>query len=456
MDEYAGQPRRLPWPLQYPLTTERTTEDDGDHPPSSFVWPEDSDERVPILFSLSLNEYNVLASTIDVGSDIAYGEDALRVTWLWLRNMRIQVPICSLIIDCLENDTDTQQAIASLIINNELVRNAVNQVAGKGAPMLPWEIELPVSQGCDLDKLFAQTTGIIDQMNINNVDFLEILAAATAPARKLAAAISAIPIIETLPIDDAIDWVAKMQAEIVTNYNSQYTSSLRDTYRCDLFCIAQEKADCELSYGDIKTYFNNRLGAALDPANLLMAIVQYTILGTWAGTTVVDIMMLNQISIWEVAGNWMDINLRTLQAVTKISSNYPDSDWETLCENCPPPPGCEGTWPNPITSFYQGDITGRTGDVYSVSLENDPITGYDIVRTSEYGDWSQGEFLLTEVEVIGATPFQLYAERGDGSILYDGQDVNALNAALPGCVRYFQAVKRFDTGSFSLKMTIET
>jgi len=94
MSEYDGPARPLRWPLTNPLVYSRTTEDDADCEASSFVWPEDSDEQVIIPFKLSLNEYNVLANTIDVGSDLAYGEDAIRVTWLWLRNMRCQVMCC--------------------------------------------------------------------------------------------------------------------------------------------------------------------------------------------------------------------------------------------------------------------------------------------------------------------------------------------------------------------------
>ena len=85
MSEYDGSARPLSWPLLNPLVLSRTTEDDPECEGSSFVWPEDSDERVPVIFNLSLNEYTVLSSTIDVGSDIAYGIDAIRVWWLWTR-----------------------------------------------------------------------------------------------------------------------------------------------------------------------------------------------------------------------------------------------------------------------------------------------------------------------------------------------------------------------------------
>jgi hypothetical protein len=95
MGEYDRGPRRLSWDLQHAIVSHQTTEGDGDCTPSSFSWPTDSDERVVIPFELSLNEYNVLASAIDVGSDIAYGEDALRVVWLWLRNFRCEVPMAT-------------------------------------------------------------------------------------------------------------------------------------------------------------------------------------------------------------------------------------------------------------------------------------------------------------------------------------------------------------------------
>jgi hypothetical protein len=121
MTEYAGRPRKLSWDLSHPVVKNRTTEDDCETPsPSSFVWPEDSDERVLVPFMLSLNEYNVLASTIDVGSDLAYGEDALRVTWLWLRNMRCDLDFCAYIASCILNSEGVHLALQTLIDNGTL------------------------------------------------------------------------------------------------------------------------------------------------------------------------------------------------------------------------------------------------------------------------------------------------------------------------------------------------
>lgn len=53
-----------------------------------FTWPTtDNDERVNILLNLSLNEYIALSSCVDVGSDIAYGEDAILMWWIWVRSV---------------------------------------------------------------------------------------------------------------------------------------------------------------------------------------------------------------------------------------------------------------------------------------------------------------------------------------------------------------------------------
>lgn len=118
MGEYDSGPRQLPWPLLHPLVGSRTVEDDEVFPPSSFVWPTDPDERTVVPFWLSLNEYNVLGSTIDVGSDVAFAEDALRVMWLWMRNMRVQVPICDAVDACITDNPATIAAIvAQLIVN---------------------------------------------------------------------------------------------------------------------------------------------------------------------------------------------------------------------------------------------------------------------------------------------------------------------------------------------------
>jgi hypothetical protein len=135
MPEYDSPKRHLPYPLQNALVFSRTTEDDTDcEPVSSFVWPEDSDEKVLIPFYLSLNEYNVLASTIDVGSDLAYGEDALRVVWLWLRNTRCAVDLCDMIVNCIHDSPYVMTAIIQELEEDVGFRDFIIELIGENSP----------------------------------------------------------------------------------------------------------------------------------------------------------------------------------------------------------------------------------------------------------------------------------------------------------------------------------
>lgn len=138
MEGYDHGPRPLPYPLLYPLPSLVIVEDDGDCEPSSFVWPDDPDERTLIPFYLSLNEYNILGSTIDVGSDVAFAEDAERVLWLWMRNMRCEVSICDAIIACINTNPDVMTTIVNqLVVNTEFNSYITQQISTNIYPPRP-------------------------------------------------------------------------------------------------------------------------------------------------------------------------------------------------------------------------------------------------------------------------------------------------------------------------------
>lgn len=336
MTDYDGQMRPLPWSLRDQAVIESETEDDAECAPSSFVWPEDPDERVIIPFFLSQREYTVLASCIDVGRDIAYSDSAIQVWELWTRNMRCEVPLCAEIIDCITNDQDTRDAIAEAIATDAGIRRAIDAIPQIGAPMGTTQLTGPLTDNdCDLDVLFAQITGLVETLDTNNRDFLEIMALASTPGKRLAQVLAAIPVLETLPIDDIVNYVSKMYDEIVAGYNAAWTDAVKDMYRCDLFCLAKSLPDCALTYDNLFNYFNERNGDAVSLPAIVASTVQYTILGTWSGTVIIDVMMLNQVAIWRAAGNWLGTSLRSLQSVIALSGDDPDPDWILLCTDCP-------------------------------------------------------------------------------------------------------------------------
>src|ERR1041384_6225321 len=112
-----GKPRKLPFPL-YNQETNGNIVDDLGLTPNDFIWPDDPEERTIVPFYLSQREFTAIASAVDVGADIAYPDQYIQVWWLLVRSLRYRVPICEQIIECIQNDQDTKDAIVNMLIDS--------------------------------------------------------------------------------------------------------------------------------------------------------------------------------------------------------------------------------------------------------------------------------------------------------------------------------------------------
>lgn len=284
---------------------------------------------------------------------------------------------CADVADCIENDAAVQAALALQIASNPVIYDQIGNQAVQGVPLSAAELNAPLSSapGCDQDVLFGSITAIVEQLNTNNEDFLEMLEARTNVIERISLLIAAIPIFETLPANEVIDFIDKLFEDVVENYRGQYTTELKDEYRCDLFCLAQAAPDCELTFDMIVKYFEDRLGQAFSDEELFRNLIEYFVLGTWTGTRVADIMHLLQVGIWRAASSFIGLRIRTLQTVGLLGANDPDPDWEILCEDCPPPPS--GEWeiypydPGPYT---WGTIVAQTSN--SITVQSTLSTGF--------------------------------------------------------------------------------
>jgi len=193
MSDYDGLPRPLPFPLRSPITIIGDTSEEPDCEGSSFVWPDDSDERVLVPFSLSLNEYNILANTIDVGRDIAYGDSAIAVWSLWTRQTECSVSICDIVADCFANDPEFRQSVIDSLKSDPLFQQVIQGLSGRAPEP---QIEGQIFGGdCDEDVVAGRIIALVDKMNTRNVDFLEIVEVRTNDEERVFAVLSAIPVI---------------------------------------------------------------------------------------------------------------------------------------------------------------------------------------------------------------------------------------------------------------------
>lgn len=332
MGEYDSPARHLPFPLNESSLIQRTTEDDVEcDTTSSFVWPEDPTERTLVPFYLSLNEYTVLSSAVDAGSDIAYSDDAIRVWWLWTRNMRCKVPICSLIIDCITNDVDTQQAIVNMLMSNETFNNYLEtRIDALTTGLISEKL---IAGECDEGVVFGKVKAMVDHMNKANVDFFEKIEVGTNDEEKFASVLEGIPLLDELPIGDVIDFGQDILEDFAENYDAQVDADLLQEWYCGLWCKAMSRADCSLTYGDIFDFFQNRVSSSLTLGSTLADFVNFIRFGDFStGTRVADGMMALQAGLVRTGRSFTGMSLPTLGYATRDAVS--SSGWED-CDVCP-------------------------------------------------------------------------------------------------------------------------
>lgn len=241
------------------------------------------------------------------------------------------VEFCSQVEHCIETSEGVRDAIGDL--TNQIINNYnfgdVNAPLSAGLDL----------DGCNPDIIFGITTGIIDYMNKSVVDFIEILEVATNVLEIMEIWFDKFPVANAF-IAPALTFLNWFQGNIAENYAAQYTEGLRDTLRCELFCLWLDSPNCELTAADLAIFFINRLadGAGLFPT--FADLVTFTVGGFWIGDEIVEIAFLAALGMMTLTEEqpipFITIEtLYSLSTVVALSSNDPDGDWSILCDDCP-------------------------------------------------------------------------------------------------------------------------
>jgi hypothetical protein len=336
---FTAPARNLPFPIDNVLAVEAETPEQ-----EAFcvvpVFPEDSDEKITVLFRLSLNEFVALASAIDAGRDIAFGVDAVKIWWLWTVNLMC-ASFCEEMVACLETDTDVQNALATLLSTNQTLIDAIQQaaqqqlpIAGKpltdlaaGSSILPANVF--DGEECIEDALWGACLYLVQFANRTITDFFEQLEVATNQIERAQIVSDAIPAggSQIAAVAGFADQIAE---EFQEGYAGQYDSEYENGLACELFCLALE--DCDLSIDDIINVMNARLGATAWSS--FAAVMLYVSTGTFVGVQIVDGMMGIFFTALRFGQAFGDVlGLGTLTDNIGLGADVLASDnWETLCD----------------------------------------------------------------------------------------------------------------------------
>lgn len=301
-------------------------------------------------------------------------------------NLMTEISFCALVIGCITDDDDVRNALNQWFVDqindtSSDVYNAVQQVYNQnvgGQPMPPSVYGMPLyDTDCNLDVLFGALVYMLGRMEQNNVDLQELAEEFSNALERADTLISAIPVFETLPVDEVIGYAqGLMTDDLFEAYNAAITEEYMEDIECDLFCIAQENG-CTLTVDLMFHYFYGRILG--DPTQELAQLMIYLATGVWTGTEVADVFFSLQLIAMKYGNQFMGvIGIKSVVGYMGIGAHMPDETWVEICDECP-------------TCGITGEIVigseGMDGDIITADtalVDRLDITGAAYGRRVEY------------------------------------------------------------------------
>lgn len=371
MTGFTAPTRKLPYPIDRAVQLVVTTPE-GEETCGLPAFPEDSDERITVLFRLSLNEFVALASAVDAGIDPAYGADAQKVWWIWVASVMC-ASFCEEMALCLtDEDPAVVEALATILQNNSTIINAIAQgqqslnVPQPGVPVSQQQAErdrLPenVKDGetCLNDQLWGASLYIIQSANRAITDVFEVLEAASNALERGDIALDAIPAVGE-SLSTVVSFADQLAEEIAEGYAASYTEAYEEQLACSVFCTAQEF--CSINVDQIISILVHRFDPGTFDVSDFASVMNGVITGSFVGDAIADAAMLvyfTALKFGQQFGGVLGLHSITQQA--SLGADVLASDnWETLCD-C----GWESVLDFTVSDY--GFVVGVTGD-YTASV----------------------------------------------------------------------------------------
>lgn len=373
---------------------------------------------------------------------------------------------CERLIECLNNDTDVQAAIANLIATNPAIRAALSDFVADHPNGTQYPINqqlpsgaaaaniLPPNPECDPDILWSQCIGIVQTANRMVLDFMETWETYTNAAETIPAIIGSIPFLGEVADVAGLDAISAYANSLIDsiheNYAADYTLEYEQELACEIFCAA--KADCVVSIDMLCGILNARLSGQLNLANgleLMLSLIDADI----SGINVADLYLCAFFNMLKLANLVLPITWGIEAYLTTIAVfNEPSDDWQVLCTECPDP--CGPAWET--ITWYEGTVLAHTGDDWDIRAVLDTLGAPNyVIRNTEYGDFSRGNYVITGFDFLSSgTITQVYVESPSGTPA-GFTSIEDANAACPMCVRFVQIYRPAASGAFDVRFGID-
>jgi hypothetical protein len=336
-----SSPRPLPFPLKDPLTFGGFN---PDNPlaiiPLGDVFT-DNETKVKLQIELSLEEYIALASTIDVGRDIAYNEDREWIWDIWVRALRgVCTMTCEDVADCIENNEAVQNALSAFMSGSGSGGTGTGGDAGAGANttivLTNNPTDILAGGSCTNDNMYAVASRIVELAFDAVTQLYQIIDLAQSPLELATEIADNAPAVATAIPATAGDFLVWVQDTAWDSWTVFDTVQRRIDVSCDIFCIMVEQ-DCVLTFDDLFEYFAGKTLTAIFGVTLESILLD-----------MVDIFATDEVGYTSLAFVFGMLSLGSkvtgIQNVggflTAIAAyiDETNNNWELECDECVEPP----------------------------------------------------------------------------------------------------------------------
>lgn len=221
---------------------------------------------------------------------------------------------------------------------NETVDTVLNDYAENPLANDIGGVTLPCGTVAEKDAIYGGVVSLVDYIVQQQGDFFEQFQLVQSRLPELFdRVVSAIPIIETLPLDDIASTIEYWADEAEELWEATTTEDRIQDFRCLLFCAIVAN-DCkftpELLVSAMETKVPNTPKGFFQSS--IRDVLAYYVIGQpvgdefWYGQLLFQIMVVLAGEQFLGASGWRPYEYRYLAGV-----NSPDNDWTIFCDECP-------------------------------------------------------------------------------------------------------------------------
>lgn len=350
MAEYDNEKwkRSLPFPLgdsEYPEHVEPASGVAPNVTPDFFPYDE-PDTLIDLHFKMSMSQFTAIASAIDIGRDIGFGERSYELWRTWCKALIGEITVnCEDIAECIESELttniDLQNSVAITVNesgfgNPNSVNPTLTKLADRNDAGYQDEEIGELSLECDLNQLWGGIRyGIVERLDEAARDLLEDLALIPDIAERLIVFADIVPVIGDLAEGLAFQ-VSEVVPDLQNLFNSHSSLEVLDEIACDLFSMVC--ADCRYpTMGEVLDYYFSRsLGGVIAGSATLETLAQ-ALVDVITGSASVAYFTIVSWELWILNAQATFAGLNGGKAISRmveLGEDFGNDNWQTLCDGC--------------------------------------------------------------------------------------------------------------------------